>query len=167
MSTIAVDSIEAKTSGGAVLFPNKPAFRVIGPNPALTSQNLTGGYYDITWWSTTDTNCFIDDATKFDTTTGKYTVPVTGIYHYDINVGFENVGSGYYSFWMQINGSHDVSQPFAITDPTGGSEKDTLNLSGLLSLTAGQVIHWTHKADPDTSVNFGAKFSTWDMFLVG
>ena len=28
MSTIAVDSIEAKTSGGAVLFPNRPAFHV-------------------------------------------------------------------------------------------------------------------------------------------
>ena len=152
---------------GIITTPQIPAFRVIGPTSALTNQNLTSGYLDITWWEHSPANAFINNSSDFNTSTGKYTVPVTGKYQYDINVSFENVSSGYYSFWMQINGSHAVTQPFAITDPTAGSAKDTLNHSGLLSLTAGQVIHWTHKGDPDTSITFPASFSTWSMYLVG
>ena len=53
MSTIAVDSIEAKTSGGAVSFPNKPMFQVglsayqAVANATLTKINFNDGL-DIT-----------------------------------------------------------------------------------------------------------------------
>jgi len=173
MSKIFVDTIEPKTTNGnltinnTVLFPNRPAFRVLGPNSTQSGQNITAGYLNITWWEHTTSQAFINNTNDFNTSVGIYTAPVTGVYHYDISVSVNNVASGYYSIWMQINGAHTTTQPYSITDPTNGSAKDTITNSGLLSLTAGDEVKWTHKADPDTSVDFEANRSAWSMYLVG
>ena len=73
MSTIAVDSIEPKTSGGAVLFPNRPAFKCRGYGGMLASQVVNGVTVHsnssiIFNWNVVDINR--DNA--FNNTTGRY-----------------------------------------------------------------------------------------------
>ena len=90
MSTIAVDSIEAKTSGGAVLFPNRPAFHV----SLASAQTLS---------TTAATVLFEDRGTSYNNflqggitiSSGVITVPIAGVYQFSTLIRANSVGSGF------------------------------------------------------------------------
>ena len=87
MSTIAVDSIEAKTSGGAVSFPNKPMFRVCpAGDKAIANNSTTVIPFDD---KSSSTELF-DVGGYFNTSTFRYTPLVAGYYSVHMAVLLES-----------------------------------------------------------------------------
>ena len=94
MSKLFVDSIEPKTTGGAVLMPNKPAFRV-----RKTSAQTTSGGNELITWDTVEFNIGNHFANNI------FTAPVAGVYSFSIIVLTPNDGSNHvYSFRHTPNG---------------------------------------------------------------
>ena len=97
MSKIFVDSIEPKTSGGAVQMPNRPSFFVYNSTNDWF-QNIGNG--TIIQFNTAKFNV----GNHFNLSTYKFTAPYTGLYQFGIRV-YVNYASGNNSWAVFINGT--------------------------------------------------------------
>ena len=139
MSTIVADSIEPRTSGGAVTFPNRPAFAVRGYGSLQDGATVNG----IAIASGTDiiynyTSIDINRGSAFDNTRGIYTVPVAGIYQVHAGFGYKSssnylklllfltpndpASSGHIAGWSLNDGQHYNTQLSTIVEATVGQE---------------------------------------------
>ena len=91
-------------ASGRVTMPSQPVFSYLG--------NIT---YDITTTSTTVMSASnvwasnvvhaLNRGSHFNASTGRFTAPVTGTYHFQFQCSYNAFSSGYLYFYMRINGT--------------------------------------------------------------
>ena len=139
MSTIVTDSIEPKTTGGAVLFPNRPAFAVRGYGSSfheipVNGVTLHSSMQIINNWQSLD----INRGNAFNNGQGVYTVPVAGMYQLHAGFGYksstnylklaifasstDDSNSGFIAGWSLNDGQHYNSQLSTIIEASVGQE---------------------------------------------
>ena len=167
MSTLAVDSIEPKTSGQQVLFPNKPSWRLKVSNNSNQEFTSTGPH-TITFQNLTadNTRCHLDGGCTLDG--GVVTVPVTGTYALNCAIRFNGVGGGYVLVQIRVNNVITSVEDVYLIRGTSNhpSDYDTLAGSTVIKLTANDNVRTTIYTSSDTSYNVDGH-SEFSGFLIG
>ena len=163
MSKLYVDELHPKTSGGAVLMPNRPSFRAV--MTADQSANFTSET-TIQFNSVSSANNGHDNAGGFDTSTNKYTIQTTGMYFICINFRGSGLESANYHYVKLKKNGSEVQYARALEDPQGGSQGQ-LHVTTILPFVAGDVIHWTYLVSGDTSSQIDQATTSFEGFLIG
>ena len=153
MSTLKVGTIQDHAnsntamsidSTGRVLTPARPAFRAFLPSNLTTADYTTGGTTQITFPSES-----YDIGGNYDTGNGKFIVPITGLYHFHVNLYVKDVTTATnYSAFLYV-GTNEVSR--TINDPQGGLYGITV-VTDVLQLTAGDEVTAHFSANNDPSI---------------
>ena len=138
MSTIVADSIEARTSGGAVLLPNKPAFSVRGYGSSfhvitVNGVTLHANAQIINNWQSID----INRGNAFNNATGIYTVPVAGLYQLHAGFGYKS-SSNYLKLIIYASSSDDSNSGFISTWANNDNNHTGRQLSTIIEASVGQ-----------------------------
>ena len=160
------DALTIDTSG-RILTPARPAFR------AFLSSNTGNVNYQGGNAAATD---FIFDSESYDiggnynTSNGKFTAPIAGLYHFNANIygsGTEDGASMWCSVYIFVNG---VQASRTIEDPQGGNY-GMPQISDNLQLTAGQEVTIRLGSGADTSINVSGSsdgsITNFSGFLIG
>lgn len=132
-------------SSGRILTPARPAFR------AYLSSN--SGQPDWTFSNSPpivpfDTESY-DVGGNYDTSSSTFTVPITGLYHFDVNIYVSGpVTAGWVSTFILVDGTQASRTIF---DPEGGNY-GAPPLSDNLQLTAGQEVTVRLGVESDQSI---------------
>ena len=174
MSTLKVGTIQdhansntAMTidSSGRILTPARPAFR------AFLSSNT--GNVNYTGGATSD---FVFDSESYDiggnytTSNGKFTAPISGLYHFNANIYGSGTTDGadvWCSVYIFVNGTQ-VSR--TINDPQGGNY-GMPQITDNLQITAGQEVTIRLASYGDTTINVSGSsdgsITNFSGFLIG
>ena len=138
MSTIVADSIEPRTSGGAVTFPNRPAFAVRGFGSMQNAATVNG----FTVASGTDIIYNYDEVainrdSAFDNTTGIYTVPVAGMYQVQAGYGYKN-STNYLSLHLFLTANDDTQNGHLSTWGNNGYNHTGRHFAHIVEASVGQ-----------------------------
>ena len=164
-SILKVDSIQnaagtaAMTidSSGRVLQPAKPAWRAsIATNQVVNiSANTTVN------WTALD----FDIGNNFDLSNNYYTIPVTGLYHIDVQVALEEVANSTNTYiYVVVNGSGRYIG--GLNDPQGGNNTAP-SYSSVHQFTAGDEISIQARATSDTNCIIRQYTSYFSGYLIG
>ena len=80
----------------------------------------------------------VNEGGAFNLTSGIFTVPVPGIYHFDFSALKSAEISTYLSIYLQVNGA-DVGAAFSFQSATGS--EDVVSLNASLQLEAGDKVN--------------------------
>lgn len=166
MSKLYVDEIRPKTSGGAVTFPERPAFHAtLTANVSFTS--VKDDYEDLV----------MDDAVTnignhYSTSTGRFTAPVDGMYFFAANVRFDTIDNNNYARLLITTSTdnspwNEYDKTFAsIIGNSQATDYQSLNVSGCIYLNANDVVRLKggHRSDTAYTMQRESQFSG---FLVG
>ena len=165
MSTIVADSIEPRTSGGAVTFPNRPAFHVRGYGSINTSSvingiTMTGN--DIMYnYQSIDINR--DNA--FNNSTGIYTVPVAGLYQIHGGFGYK-ASSNYMAITIYATPNDDAGFGFVRSWANNDNNHTGRHISALVDASVGQEFAFAVSKDYSTP-NTNIRYLWFSAFMVG
>jgi len=169
MSTIVADSIEPRTSGGAVTFPNKPAFAVRGygtfsssVSPSVNGVTLANGTDVIYNYTSIDINR--DNA--FNNSTGIYTVPVAGLYQVHAGVGYKS-SSNYLGLGLFLTSSDHVNNGYIWTWANNDNNHTGRQLSTIVEATVGQEFAFAMSDSYSNPSNVGIYYTWFSAYMVG
>ena len=174
MSTMAVDSIEPKTSGGAVLFPNKPAFfaRGYGSLRASGAATINGLTIDSNNQIVLFDEVTINVGSHFSNETGIFTVPAAGVYHVSYHLGKKAANGKYVQAGLYLTGSDSTTLgyitqwsgqdgSYGMYDTTGATAIVNASVGQQFALTLNQTnTNWT---TPDTT----KEYFSFGAYLIG
>ena len=169
MSTIVADSIEPRTSGGAVTFPNRPAFAVRGygtfsssVSPSVNGVTLANGTDVIYNYTSIDINR--DNA--FNNSTGIYTVPVAGLYQVHAGVGYKS-SSNYLGLGLFLTSSDHVNNGYIWTWANNDNNHTGRQLSTIVEATVGQEFAFAMSDSYSNPSNVGIYYTWFSAYMVG
>ena len=153
---------------GIVTMPNQPKFKVRRNSSSVTltgnnaKQNLVFNVKDF------------DIGNGYNTTTGKYTVPATGVYFFFLNPRFDGITGSTYARGLIYKGASIPGSPWSdygnvlsSIDGDGHSTNyHTMNVSGIFSCVAGDTINFLGGGNVDSSITFQAE-SQAGGFMIG
>jgi hypothetical protein len=90
-------------ASGRVTMPSQPVFSHLGIKAHSISTTGTQVMSASNVWSS-DIYHALNRGAHFNASTGRFTAPVTGTYHFQFNCTYSNFASGYLYFYMNING---------------------------------------------------------------
>ena len=137
-------------SSGRVSFPLVPAFRV-----GLTdSQNITtsSSNIDIEWndgTSSDSVNCFTQGG--FSWSSGIVTVPISGIYQFDMTLRIDGIGSSYILGKIVKNNVHSGNDEYYSIEGSPASDYQAVTAGGVFKCSANDTIRVTSFADGDSN----------------
>lgn len=137
-------------SSGRVLQPIVPAFRV-----GLTSSlgyTATGSFTEVVWnegTSSESDNCFSQGG--FSWSSGVVTVPVSGVYHFDLVTRIDGVGSGYAIMKIAKNNDTTGNKEMFSIEGVPASNYQAVTGSCVFKLTASDTVRVTIYSDADSS----------------
>lgn len=127
---------------------------------AYRNAALTPGTADIIF----DTELF-DTNSNFDTTTGKYTAPISGFYQFNANITLSTAAANLgYATAIKKNGTI-VAHTNAVM-MYSGAYSHGFNLSTLLQLVAGDYITVNEAGNSGRPIVVGAAYTFFNGFLV-
>ena len=155
-------------TSGYITMPNQPKFRVRRNSSSLTltgnnaKQDLIFNVKDF------------DVGSGYNTTTGKYTVPATGLYFFFLNPRFDGISSSTYARGLIYKGASVPSSPWSdyenvlssIEGNGHSTDYGTMNVSGIFNCTAGDTIHFLGGGNVDASITLQAE-SQAGGFMIG
>ena len=130
-------------STGRILTPARPAFRAF-LNTNLPSANYTSGTTQITFPSES-----YDIGGNYNTSNGKFIVPITGLYQFQLAFYISNVTTATWVSAYIFVGNNQTSR--VITDPDGGNY-GVPPLVDVLQLTAGDEVTAHFASATDESI---------------
>ena len=147
-------------SSGRVLQPTIPAFRV----GIVNSISYTSSGSDITieWdegTSSENDNCFSQGG--FSWNSGVATIPISGIYQFDVTIRVDNVGVGLLVLKIKKNNSDTNNQEYYSIEGDPASDYQALTVGGVFKMTANDTVRATiySSADSSYAVNNSSIFS--------
>lgn len=175
MSTLKVGTIQdhqnsntaiSIDSSGRILTPARPAFRAYASgNFDQANWQLSGGVPPIVVFPTKS----YDIGGNYNTGNGKFTVPLTGLYHFDVNLyvsGMDN-SANWIATYIHVSGAQASR---TIVDQQGGNYGAPW-LSDNLQLTAGQEVsvHLGIENDSDITLHgdAGGSITHFSGYLIG
>jgi microcystin-dependent protein len=110
-------------------------------NTSANYQGSTNGFYNFLFTSTT-----VNNGNGYNTSNGRFTAPVTGLYNLSLNVRLDSTPAGGYLrcyVWRPDGGVDAWSAPnlHAIFGNNHATDYQTMSVSGLMYLTAGQYVN--------------------------
>ena len=162
------DNLLKIDGSGYVTMPNQPKFKVRRNSSSVTltgnnaKQNLVFNVEDF------------DIGGGYNTTTGKYTVPATGVYFFFLNPRFDGITSSTYARALIYKGASIPGSPWSdygnvlssIDGDNHSTNYHTLNVSGIFSCVAGDVINFLGGGHSDSSITLQAE-SQAGGFMIG
>ena len=132
--------------------------------------SLSGsGYAEGGSWSTTHLNGGHNTCGHFNTTSGRFTVPVAGRYKFDANI-MHGKTSGDFQVWLCVNGNTNNCVRSNSMQSAGGAWKQT-TVTGIFNLAANDYISIfvrSSAAEPYAMYGTaGAAFTTCNGYLIG
>ena len=147
-------------SGGRLLTPARPAFLAYDSSSGWRNYSAHGGAADMVWGATR-----FNIGSHFDTSTGKFTCPVAGIYHFHCWAYVSQAASKNYLYLIK-NGSEVQS-----TLMDNNNDNETAQVSGIVQCSVNDVIHMQYQCQNDTSNNIysGASegWTGFEGYLIG
>jgi hypothetical protein len=156
---------QSVTFGGIVTKPYQPAFR------AGRSSSVTPGAGATIVFNTTSGFGF-NVGGHYNTSNGRFTAPVTGIYNFNTCVIWESLGSGQAmddAFEIKVNGStcsYSFRRAAYVANNTGIGGYYTDHATVLLNLTAGQYVEVVNRY-AGLSVHGNQNYCYFTGYLVG
>ena len=136
-------------SDGNVTKPNNPMFRAT----MTASRTISSSdWHKIQFDTDTASECF-DVGSNFDTSTHRFTAPVTGYYQFGLNQRIDGGNNQYYRVAFYKNGSPggNYSNGMAIYRDTDGFNYYTFSITSLIQLNASQYVEAYAYSYNDTS----------------
>ena len=158
MSKIYVDEIRPKTSGAQVKFPEKPAF-----NARLTASETSADYSAVK--DLVCGNAIFDIGNNYNTSTGKFTAPVDGVYQFHARARTDGANPSYLYIVLYLNGSV-INESHDITNGMG-TNQHTSQTTALVQLSAGDVVNPKVRTAGDSSITVDINGTGFSGFLVG
>ena len=160
------NTLELNPHGGAVTTPNQPSFSA----HKTSHLSLSGaGQVEGGSWSTTYINGGHNTGGHFNTTTGRFTVPVAGRYKFDANI-MHGITSGDFQIWLCVNGNTSTCVKSNSMQSTGGSWKQT-TVTGIFNLAANDYISiFVRSSLAEPYAMYGSTtgaFTTCNGYLIG
>ena len=152
-------------SSGRVLQPTIPAFRVgLTANQNVTS---TGSHVTIEFnEGTSSENDFCFSQGGFSWSSGVVTVPVTGVYHFDLLARVDSVGSGYIVFSIAKNNDFSGNKRMFSIEGDPATDYQTITASGVFKLAASDNVRCAIYSSTDSNLNVTTS-TTFSGHLVG
>jgi hypothetical protein len=146
-------------SSGRILQPNLPCFFAERTSSYSSDTSYTEVVYNV---------AHINIGTAYDTSNGRYTVPVTGIYQVSWN-DIGDVQDTVYRSRLYINGSATsiggVTKNFERrTEQSGGQHPSSSTQTYLIELTAGQYISIFEKRDSGSNTIYADANAVFTYF---
>mgnify|MGYP003138497888 FL=1 len=145
-------------SGSQILTPARPSFFVKG----------NGGWVDhggsvVTYFKTSNqaVEVISNVGSHYDASTGRFTVPVTGLYQFNVSLYMNNTGDAVHYAVIYVDGSHLHNNFMIYQNADSGYPDNSLNFSMSAQLTASQYVEI--KVTEDV---YGFH-SNWHGYLIG
>ena len=140
--------------GGAVTTPNNPSFWMQAAN--VGASDYSGGSI-IFIGGGVNSNTISDIGSNFSTSTGRFTAPVSGVYHFSAVVRIDSFGGSYSYLTLWDSGS--VAFARDLTSITTTYYTHTVAASRYLSANDYVYCHFTTTADTSTTISSDSYFS--------
>jgi len=154
------------SGNGIVTKPQQPSFSAHKTSHLVLSG---AGSIEAGTWSDSWMNGAHNTGGHFNTTTGRFTVPIDGRYKFDANIMHGNT-SGDYQVWICVNGNTSTAVKSNDMTSTGGSWKQT-TLTGIFNLAANDYISiFIRSSTAESYAIYGtatAAFTTCNGYLIG
>ena len=147
---------EAQTidASGRILTPARPAFLAYDSVSGWRDYTAHGGATDMVWGATR-----FNIGGHFSTSTGKFTVPIAGIYHFHCWAYVSQAAHKNY-LYLNKNGS-DIQSTLMDND----ADNETAQVSGLVQCAVNDLIHMKYQCTTDTSNNvYSGASEAWTGF---
>jgi uncharacterized protein (DUF952 family) len=152
--------------GGQFSLPYQPSFSAHKTSHLALSG---AGSAEAGTWSDSWMNGAHNTGGHFNTTTGRFTVPIDGRYKFDANIMHGNT-SGDYQVWICVNGNTSTCVKSNDMTNTGGSWKQT-TVTGIFNLAANDYISiFIRSSTAESYAIYGtasAAFTTCNGYLIG
>ena len=150
------------TLSGNLIAPSRVAFRAwyTGSNIAIGTSNTALVMNNVTQTG----------GTNFSTTTGKFTVPVTGFYSFSLKSNIYDVNSNNYARHglLQNGTGFSTDEQMIMNFWTVGDGGDhTLNSSFMKQYTAGDTLQPFIRCEDGSYASIGENWQNFSGFLVG
>ena len=147
-------------SSGRVSLPLVPAFRV---GLASTQTITTADSNETVTWddgtSSDSINCFTQGG--FSWSSGIVTVPISGVYQFDMTLRIDGIGSGYVIGKIVKNNVHTGNDEYYTIEGSPASDYQAVTTGGVFKCSASDTIRVTifSQNDSNYSVNNASIFS--------
>ena len=138
---------------GRVTMPYQPYFWVQSAN---TAGDYSGG---VVCFASDNSlyNNLSDTGGHFNTANGRFTAPVSGVYHFAAHIRIDNFGGSYSYITLWDSGSYIFARD--LTSLTGTYNSQTVSASRYLSANDYVYCHFTTAGDTSTTISSDSFFS--------
>ena len=151
---------------GYTQIPYQPSFQAYKISHLAISGS---GQVEAGDWSTSFVSGGHNTGGHFNTTNGRFTVPIAGRYKFDANI-MHGITSGDYQIWICVNGNTNNCIRSNSMQSSGGNWKQT-TVTGLLNLQANDYISiFVRSSQSETYAMYGSStgaFTTCNGYLLG
>ena len=153
-------------SSGRVSLPLVPAFRV---GLASTQTITTADSNETVTWddgtSSDSINCFTQGG--FSWSSGIVTVPISGVYQFDMTLRIDGIGSGYVIGKIVKNNVHTGNDEYYTIEGSPASDYQAVTTGGVFKCSASDTIKATVYAESDSSFTVDHGGSIFSGHLIG
>jgi hypothetical protein len=138
---------------GYITHPYNPSFDAYSPDK--TSQG------NVVVWSSTRHNT----GGHFNTSNGRFTAPIAGVYHFSFNILMGDPYSGsYHRMYWRLNGNIASTYGDSLEDTGGKTDYATVSMSWTVKLNAGDYIETWNDGPIQT---YGSQYGQFGGYLIG